>query len=75
MFGDLTFRGFSRYGAIARMGADPARDMYARLAELVNAGTLRSDIEASYSLDEIRAALEHSERGGRDGKIVLRIAP
>ncbi len=74
VFGDITCRGFSRYAAVARMGPDAARAMYARLAELVLAGTLRSEIEATYPLEAARDALAHSERGGRDGKIILRIA-
>ena len=74
VFGDLTFRGFSRYSAVAKMGPAGARTMYARLAELVADGTLRSDVEATYPLERVREALEHSERGGRDGKIVLAIA-
>lgn len=74
VFGDLTFRGFSRYAAVAKMGPAAARQMYARLAELVLAGTLRSEVEAIYPLERAREALAHSERGGRDGKIVLSIA-
>jgi NADPH:quinone reductase-like Zn-dependent oxidoreductase len=71
VFGDITCRGFSRYGAVARMGPDAAREMYTRLAQLVLDGTLRSEVEATYPLVHVRDALAHSERGGRAGKIVL----
>lgn len=74
VFGDIVCRGFSRYGAIAKLGPNGARDTYARVAKLVADGTLRSEIEATYGLERVREALEHSERDGRNGKIVLTIA-
>ncbi|HUJ60714.1 MAG TPA: zinc-dependent alcohol dehydrogenase family protein [Kofleriaceae bacterium] len=71
VFGDITCRGFSRYSEVARMGSAAARAMYARVAALVADGTLRSEIEARYPLDRVRDALEHTDRSGRAGKVVL----
>ncbi len=34
-------------------------------------GTLAVDIERTYPLDRIRDALDHAERGGRSGKILI----
>lgn len=46
-------------------------EVYARLATLVEDGKLEVRIEKTYPLDEIRAAIEHAMKGGRNGKIVV----
>jgi NADPH:quinone reductase-like Zn-dependent oxidoreductase len=45
--------------------------VYAELAGLVAEGVLRADVEATYPLVEYRAALEHTVRAHRGGKIVF----
>lgn len=47
------------------------RDQLARLVALVDAGELRLRIGARYPLDEVRAAHEYFEAGGRLGKVLL----
>jgi mitochondrial enoyl-[acyl-carrier protein] reductase / trans-2-enoyl-CoA reductase len=32
---------------------------------------LRTPIDATYAIDEIKAALAHAQRGGRDGKVLV----
>ncbi|HEX4791336.1 MAG TPA: NADP-dependent oxidoreductase [Actinospica sp.] len=45
------------------------------LARLVDAGTLRPQLEAEFSLDQVREALARVARGHTRGKIVLRVRP
>ena len=42
-------------------------DLMARIAD----GSLRVDIEATYSLDDIKSALEHAGREARSGKVLI----
>jgi hypothetical protein len=51
-----------------------ARARYAKLAQLVIAGRLTSEVAAVYPLEQVSAALHHASQQGRDGKIVLRIS-
>jgi NADPH:quinone reductase-like Zn-dependent oxidoreductase len=45
--------------------------LYADLAARVADGTLRVEVEACYPIEEIKAALAHAGREGRDGKILV----
>jgi NADPH:quinone reductase-like Zn-dependent oxidoreductase len=42
-------------------------DLAARVAD----GTLRVEVEATYSIEEIKAALAHAKREGRSRKILV----
>lgn len=53
---------------------EPNREQLVELARLVDAGSLRSTVEAVYPLGEARAAFELSLAGSRRGKIVLQVA-
>ena len=52
---------------------EPIREELERIAEMIDAGRLRTCIAASFRLDEAAAAHEQSEAGHTRGKIVLRI--
>ena len=54
------------------MSAEAARARYAELARAVTEGWLASRVEATYPLDRVALAIEHAERPGRRGKILLR---
>jgi len=45
--------------------------LYAKLAALVEDGTLKVEVEKVYPLAEIKAAVAHAAREGRAGKILL----
>jgi NADPH:quinone reductase-like Zn-dependent oxidoreductase len=72
----LIYRGVSLTGFWLNRGLrDSTRDqvtaLYADLAARVVAGGLAVAIAATYSIDDIKAALEHAAQGGRDGKILV----
>jgi NADPH:quinone reductase-like Zn-dependent oxidoreductase len=45
--------------------------LYADLAGRIASGALRVEVEATYPIAEIKAALAHAEREGRGGKILV----
>jgi NADPH:quinone reductase-like Zn-dependent oxidoreductase len=45
-----------------------------QVKRLIGAGVLVSDVGASFSLDQVRAAVEQAETPGRHGKVLLRMA-
>lgn len=52
----------------------PNRDDLTYLADLLKAGTLRSHLDRSFSMDEVVAAIEHVESGRPRGKVTIRVA-
>jgi trans-2-enoyl-CoA reductase len=71
VFERVLIRGFSRLSALAAMGQERARALHRELGELALRGEISSRVEARYPLAQIREALAHAERGGRQGKILL----
>lgn len=55
----------------SNMSADEISAMYARLGQHIADGLVHAPVEASYELDDIAKALEHANREGRRGKILL----
>ena len=47
------------------------RALYAELAAKLRDGVLQAPVEATYPIEEIKAALVHAQRGGRDGKVLV----
>ena len=72
----LGFRGVSLVGfmlgrGLAKRSREQVRALYADLAAKLRDGVLRAPIEAAYPIEEIKAALAHAQRGGRDGKVLV----
>jgi NADPH:quinone reductase-like Zn-dependent oxidoreductase len=72
VFERVLVRGFGRLSALAAMGQERARALHRELGEMVLRNEISSRVEAHYPLDQIRQALVHAERGGRQGKILLK---
>lgn len=73
IFKDIRFRGLwisAWYRTATRAQIEA---MFAELLPLVRAGKLSVPVEKTYPLDEARAAIAHSNRGGRGGKILFRM--
>ena len=65
----------ARHGVrVARSFTKPNAGNLAKIARLVEAGTVAPHIEAAFPLDDARQALALSEAGRARGKIVLRMA-
>ena len=72
----LGFRGVSLVGfmlgrGLAKRRPEQVRALYADLATKLRDGVLKAPIEATYPIEEIKAALAHAQRGGRDGKVLV----
>jgi mitochondrial enoyl-[acyl-carrier protein] reductase / trans-2-enoyl-CoA reductase len=71
IFKGITLTGFWLQKALTAMARPDLEALYADLAARVADGTLRVEIEATYPIEEIKAALAHAEREGRSGKILV----
>ena len=71
VFNDIRLHGFFLPRALGARSAQEVGALYGRRLGLITDGALTVDIEASYPLDNIGAALDHAERGGRAGKILI----
>jgi NADPH:quinone reductase-like Zn-dependent oxidoreductase len=72
----LGFRGVSLVGfmlgrGLAKRRPEQVRALYAELGAKLRDGVLKAPIEATYPIEEIKAALSHAQRGGRDGKVLV----
>src|SRR5271163_2394214 len=62
---------FSLGAGLDRKSTAQVREVYADLAAKLRDGVLKAPIEAFYPIDEIKQALAHAQRGGRDGKVLV----
>ncbi len=63
--------GFMLGRGLARRNAAKIREIYAELAAQVMAGTLYAPVDTVYPIENIKDALAHADRGGRNGKILV----
>ena len=66
-----TLVGFILGRALATRSLAEIRTIYAELGEQVQQGILTAPVEQVYSIEEIKAAVAHAERGERAGKILV----
>ncbi len=71
VFKGITLTGFWLATRLNRMSYEKKAALYADLAQRAADGSLHVNIEAVYPIDDIKTALEHAEREGRDGKILV----
>ena len=71
IFKGITLTGFWLAKLMRGMSRAALQDMYGALMARIMDGTLRVNVEASYVLDDVAAALKHAAREGRSGKILL----
>jgi mitochondrial enoyl-[acyl-carrier protein] reductase / trans-2-enoyl-CoA reductase len=71
IFKGITLTGFWLQKALTSMARADLDALYADLASRVADGTLQVEVEATYPIEEIKAALAHAEREGRSGKILV----
>ncbi|CAN5628792.1 zinc-dependent alcohol dehydrogenase family protein [soil metagenome] len=73
---NFTYRGVKLTGFmlgrfLARRNAQKIREIYADLAGQVMAGKLFAPVDTVYPIDNIKDALAHADKGGRNGKILV----
>ena len=71
IFKGITLTGFWLQKSLTAMARPDLEKLYAGLAARIADGTLRVEIEATYPIEEIKAALAHAGREGRGGKVLV----
>ena len=72
IFRELTVRGFWLSDWMRRVDSQTRQDVAQNVIRLLSSGKIQLPVEASYSLNQIAEAVEHSERPGRWGKILIK---
>jgi len=63
--------GFMLGRFMARRSAQKIREIYADLARQVTEGKLEAPVDTVYPIEQIKDALAHADKGGRNGKILV----
>jgi len=63
--------GFMLGRFLAKRSAEQIRAIYADLGRQVMAGTLSAPVDTVYPIENIKDALAHADKGGRNGKILV----
>ncbi len=72
IFRELTVKGFWLTDWMRRVDNDTRQDVAKNVIGLLASGKFQLPVEASYSLDQIAEAVEHADRPGRWGKILVK---
>jgi NADPH:quinone reductase-like Zn-dependent oxidoreductase len=72
IFRELTLKGFWLTDWMRRVDSHTRQDVAQNVISLLASGKIQLPVEASYALDQITEAVEHSERHGRWGKILVK---
>ncbi len=62
---------FALGDGLAKRTTAQVRALYAELAVKLRDGVLKAPIDATYPIDDIKQALAHAQRGGRNGKVLV----
>jgi trans-2-enoyl-CoA reductase len=71
IFRGLDFKGFLLGRHLERRSATEIREIYSDIAERIRGGKLNVPVEQIYSIDDIKDALAHAQRGARAGKVLV----
>ncbi len=72
IFKGLTVKGFWLSDWMKHADSNVRKEVAQKVISLLASGTIKLPVEASYGLDQIREAVEHADRPGRYGKILIR---
>ncbi len=67
----ISIKSFMLGDGLAKRTREQVRSLYADLAAKLRDGVLKAPIDATYPIDDIKAALAHAQRGGRHGKVLV----
>jgi NADPH:quinone reductase-like Zn-dependent oxidoreductase len=73
--GDRRVEGFWLSNWVSRQGTPTMLRLFGRIRRMMGEGILRTDIGATYPLEQVHAAVGEAETPGRRGKILLRMGP
>ena len=71
IFKSITLTGFWLQKQLTAMARPEIGQLYAALADRMRRGELKVEVEKTYPIEEIKAALAHAGRAGRRGKILV----
>jgi NADPH:quinone reductase-like Zn-dependent oxidoreductase len=71
VFRGITLTGFWLVRSLGAMAPAQIGTLYGDLAGRIAAGDLRVQVEATYPIEEIEAALSHASGSGRSGKVLV----
>jgi mitochondrial enoyl-[acyl-carrier protein] reductase / trans-2-enoyl-CoA reductase len=71
IFKGITLTGFWLQKVLTGTPRAQLEELYGDLARRVRSGALAVEVEATYPIEEIKAALAHARREGRSGKILV----
>jgi trans-2-enoyl-CoA reductase len=63
--------GFMLGRGLAKRTPEAVKALYADLAAKLRDGVLKAPIDTTYPIDDIKSALAHAQRGGRNGKVLV----
>ncbi len=67
----VILKGFMLGDGLAKRTREQVRALYADLAAKLRDGVLKAPVDATYPIDDIKAALAHAQRGHRNGKVLV----
>jgi trans-2-enoyl-CoA reductase len=71
VFRDVTLRGFWLAKWFQKASPEQRMAVFGEIAQLIASGKLKSRIQATYSIDQIKEAVGAAAAGERDGKILM----
>jgi NADPH:quinone reductase-like Zn-dependent oxidoreductase len=72
IFRELTIKGFWLTDWIRQVDSQTRQDVAQNVITLLASGKIQLPVEATYSLDQIAEAVQHADRPGRWGKILVK---
>ncbi|GAB2529796.1 zinc-dependent alcohol dehydrogenase family protein [Spirosoma aerophilum] len=72
IFRELTIKGFWLTDWMRRVDSQTRQEVAKNVIKLLASGQIQLPVEAAYSFDQIAEAVEHADRPGRRGKILLK---
>ena len=73
IFRELTIKGFWLTDWMRRVDSQKRQNVARNVITLLVGGQIQVPVEATYSLSEIKKAVDHSEQAGRHGKILIKV--
>lgn len=71
IFRNISLRGFWLSKLLSRMPQSKRIELLGTLATMVTSGKLQMEVDSVFPMEEIQAALQRAEQGGRNGKVLV----
>lgn len=71
IFRNISLRGFWLSKLLSRMPQSKRIELLGTLAAMVTSGKLQMEVDSVFPMEEIQAALQRAEQGGRNGKVLV----